>query len=126
VKVRCERLAHLDGSTLIGSDALDIGKEYIVLSVLTVPNGRIQLQILFPDGHMSWWTSEIFSVSSDTISPNWVADIDDKGIMRLGPRPFLTKGLLEDFYNDDPIAVQIVDSEVAKMTQEYAGPDLLT
>jgi hypothetical protein len=115
MKVVCVRLiSPVDGKPMADSAWVKLDGEYPVLSVLAVPGGRVQVQILTEDGQSAgWFDAAMFMTSDASIPPNWIVRIGDGGELEMTPARWTTPGFWELFYNGDSGARSAYADEIS-------------
>lgn len=96
-------------------DSLTVGKEYVVLSIEFYESNfsfskalgdYIIYRIKDNDGMVIPYPSKLFDISSNKIPECWVAYQSGVGEYELLPGLWARKFFLDDYYNDDPIALE--------------------
>lgn len=108
MKVECIQLiSATTGERAITGPWLTVGRTYTVLAIQVGPGREITLRIVSDDGHTpGLYASTQFETVDDRIPPEWVAQIDDTGALRLAPRAWLRPGFWEDFFDGSESAAQ--------------------
>jgi hypothetical protein len=118
MRVVCDRIVSpTTGESLTTSPWLTVGREYEVLEVVAYPEGEIQFRLLGDDagGGPGVWDSRLFHTSSGDVPADWVATIDERGVLRLGPAAWQREGFWEAFFDDDPAAIHDYDDALKKI-----------
>ncbi|MGL4730577.1 MAG: hypothetical protein ACRCW0_03205 [Clostridium sp.] len=96
-------------------DSLTPGKEYVVLSVEFYESDSlfsdelddfVVYRIKDNDGFVMPYPSKLFDISSNKIPECWVAYQSRAGKFELLPGLWARKSFWEEYYNDDPIALE--------------------
>ncbi len=118
-------LTHDGRTTLEPSSWLTIDAEYHVVSLLAQPGRRVELQLLTDDGHsLAWFDSTAFITVDESVPETWEARIREGGTLTFAPTSWLVPGFWEDYYDGDPEAVEIVETELSKITGIPRDPGL--
>jgi len=123
MKVVCVRLiSPVDGKPMTDSTWVKLDAEYPVLSVLAVPDGRVQLQILTDDGqNAGWFDAAMFMTSDASVPPNWAVRIGEGGELEMAPTRWSTPGFWESFYDGDPHARRVFAEELSVILASAAS-----
>ena len=119
MRVRCTKLVSpVDGSPLTGSVWVKVGREYQVLGILADPRGRVRVQVLDDDTSPSYWPAEMFEATDERLPDNWVARLDDRGVLRLAPASWLRAGFWEDYFDGRPDAMAQFERELPALLHD--------
>jgi hypothetical protein len=72
--------------------AIELDTEYPVLSVVVEPQRGASLRIPMPDGRPALWDAAMFVTVDGRIPANWVARVDEGGVVQFGPEAWLEAG----------------------------------
>ncbi|GAA3283700.1 hypothetical protein AAU01_05320 [Paenarthrobacter aurescens] len=104
---------------------MTIDAEYHVVSLLAHPGRGVNLQLLTDDGRsLAWFDSRAFITVDGSVPETWEARIREGGTLAFAPPSWLVPGFWEDYYDGDPAAVEIVDTELSKITGIPRDPGL--
>jgi hypothetical protein len=96
---------------------LTLNHEYLVLSILFVPNGTAKLRIIADDNRTPILVDYVmFAANSQPLPRTWVAMIGEGGVLELGPRRWLELGFWERYFDGDSDAVAAFQDEVRAMS----------
>jgi hypothetical protein len=113
VKVYCAKIVSPStGEDLHESSWIQVGKEYVVISVMAVPERSPQLLIITDNGTPGWWDSSQFVTMSSRIPSKWVAVVSEGGVIEIAPKPWLEPGFWEAYFDRDQRAVETFDQEL--------------
>lgn len=116
MKVQCNLLrSPATGKILESSPWLTIGKEYVVISIVSGLAGKVMLHLVTDDGSFGFFDVDCFLTTDQSIPSNWVGQIDDHGDLELAPASWLEMGFWESYYDDDVAAQATVNTELAVM-----------
>lgn len=124
MKIECIRnISATTGEELeSGEGGLTIGKIYIVLSIRTIPERKAEFLLVSDDGGPALFDSVQFRTVSGEIPSNWVATVDEKGVVGLGPEKWTRPGFWEDYFDGVPEAVAEFEAEKEKVFAETRVP----
>ena len=94
------------------------GESYVVLTISVDPDRPIELRVLADDGRVGLVDSRLFVTVCGKIPSNWIAVVDDRGILTLAPRKWTRDGFWEDYYNGVSEAWEDFESEKATIVSE--------
>jgi hypothetical protein len=116
MKVRCIRIFDSRGNPVERSSWLTIGKTYPVLSMIFQSNGERLLRLI-GDGQngVALFKWESFEVVTSDVPANWRIDLDEHGRVELAPKPWITLGFWNRFYDQDAEAIRIFQEERKKI-----------
>ncbi|MFJ1992950.1 hypothetical protein [Streptomyces asiaticus] len=105
-----------DTVMLQGTDALKERREYVVLEIFT-PYGRSALfRIEFAESaEPALFDSRVFTVTSTDLPPTWRYTSYETGSFALCPEPWSRPGFWESYYDHDPSALEVYESEKQKI-----------
>ncbi len=98
-----------------------IGKDYIVLEIEFSSKGStytklfndfIQYRIVDINGIMMPIPSNLFEIVDNSIPDNWIFNKVNNDLIELMPKEFFYDNFLEDYYDGDPAAVNIVKGQL--------------
>lgn len=116
MKVRCTALiSPINGESLVSSPWVHVGGEYLVVGVAAVPEGRVTLQIIEDSQQPSWWDSAMFDTTDPHVPSNWVAEVNEEGVVTLGPARWMVPSFWENYFNREPTAIEIYAEELRCM-----------
>lgn len=100
---------------------LPAGRAYTVISVEIAANGDRYLR-LFEDDQgdfgLGLCEAQYFETVDESIPSNWVIRLEPKGVIDLSPSSWLTPGFWEDYFDDDPGAIQKLQTELKIILDE--------
>ncbi|MFE2180125.1 hypothetical protein [Streptomyces sp. NPDC059455] len=101
---------------LQGTDTLKEEREYIVLEIFT-PYGRSALfRIEFAESeNPALFDSRVFTVTSTALPPTWRYANYETGSFTLCPEPWSRPGFWESYYDHEPSALEVYESEKQKI-----------
>lgn len=103
-------------ANLQGTDALKVGREYVVLEVFVPHERGAQFRIEFIEGEDSaLFDSRAFTVTSSLIPPSWCYVQFETGSFALRPEPWGRPGFWESYYDGDPRVRGIFEAERRKI-----------
>jgi hypothetical protein len=91
--------------------AIELDREYPVLSVTVVPERGASLHIPSADGTPAIWDAAMFVTVDGTIPGNWIARVSEGGIVELGPEAWLEPGFWERYFDREPDAEKVFETE---------------
>ena len=116
MKVICTKLPlSPDGEPLESSPWITLHAEYHVVSVLAVPDGRVQLQIVDDSRSLGLFDSACFMAVDGTVPDSWTVRIRERGVLDFAPTAWLAPGFWEAYYDDDPAAIEAVEAELRRL-----------
>jgi hypothetical protein len=118
MKVRCTKLIDSLGRPVSQSPWLQLGKEYIVLTLSIDALGRALVRILDDQGaEPGLYSLNQFDIVQHTIPGNWaVAQLNNGGLF-FGPPAWDKPGYWERYFDKDPDALRIFESEYHKIME---------
>lgn len=114
MKVRC--VAIINPATLerVSQSAwVTIGREYAVLELYATPDRRFSVRLDLEGQTPGLWDSEMFETTDPTIPSVWIAQLSDRGSLRLAPPRWLVPGFWEDYFDGEPDAVAAFEEDRA-------------
>jgi hypothetical protein len=120
MKIKCVQLLNENTrENLKSSSWLSVGKIYDVLSVYMKFGGRLKFQLI-GDDHITpaFHDAEQFEVIDSLIPSNWRASSVPGSHFELTPESWTTPGFWERYFNGEPDAKLIFESEREKMLNE--------
>lgn len=126
MKVMCTQLLASDGrERLESSPWLTLDAEYHVASLLAYPDGRVLLRLLADNENgLALFDSRAFITVDGRVPETWEGRIGEGGALEFAPSSWLVPGFWEDYYDGDPAAVEIVETELCKITGIPRNPGL--
>jgi hypothetical protein len=98
---------------------LTINHEYLVLSILALPEKTILFRVMADDTRTPILAeSSLFAAASQPLPDNWVVAVREGGVVELGPRDWLDTGFWERFFDREPEAEEIFRREFDFMKSE--------
>ena len=88
------------------------GESYDVIEIYVYPDDRSTYHLLLDRGQMGLFHARYFAVLDGAIPDSWIAYNSLSGTLTRGPRAWSAPGFLEEYYDDDPVAVEAVRSEL--------------
>lgn len=127
MKVRCLRtIRPTTGEATQSHYWLTIGQTYVVLSIETLPTGKIEYRLMANDGLTpGLFDASQFVVVDDRLPVTWVVEVGQDGALTQAPRAWIRPGFWEDFFNRDRQAVEDFETERALIMAEAAVSDAL-
>ncbi len=107
-----------------GSDSnhntwLTVNHEYLVLSILALPEKAVLFRLMADDTRTPILAeSSLFAAVSQPLPSNWVAAVREGGAVELGPRGWLDAGFWERFFDGEAEAEEIFRKESEAMNSE--------
>ena len=96
------------------------GESYDVIEIFVPAEGDSSYHLLLGRGDMGIFLSRYFTVSHGALPDSWIAYTSLSGTLTLGPRAWSAPGFLEEYYDDDPVAVEAVRSELRARGLDHA------
>ena len=120
MKVECTNIVNpITDAQADHSNWITIGKHYVVLSTIAVPNKEISLRLICDDGYsIGIFSSMQFRTVCSRLPSSWIALIDDQGVVRLTPEKWGNHGFWEDYFSGDPSAIEDFEIEKEKILLE--------
>ncbi len=122
MRVMCIKLINpVSGEDETSSAWLCLHSEYEVLELSAFPDRRVELRLVSEETSIpALFDSEMFITTDGTVPRTWSIKIDEGGVVRLAPEPWLVPGFWEDYFDRDPAAVEIYEEQKAAMLS--SGP----
>jgi len=120
MKVECIKVIN----PIIGEEShsdgwLTVGQTYIVLAIFASPQRPIKFRCIGNDGKTpALFDARQFKTISTNIPSNWVATLDEQGILEIGPERWSNPGFWEDFFNGDLNAIRVFEEEYAIIVRD--------
>ncbi len=100
---------------LQGLDSLKEGLEYVVLEVFAPYEKGVQFRVEVPGEDSALFDSRAFEVTSSSLPPTWKYFQFETGSFVLRPEPWNRLGFWESYYDREPHAVEIYETEKRKI-----------
>ena len=112
MKVECiQAFNETTGERATPNDWVTVGRTYTVPALRADPARGITMRIIADDGRTpAIFPADFFESIDGSIPTEWVAQLDDTGVLQLSPRTRLRAGFWEDYSNGVPEAVAQFDS----------------
>ena len=100
---------------------IKIGDDYFVLQIefdskdsafSTLFDDFVQYRIIDMNGIMMPIPSNLFEIVDNRIPDNWIFNKVSADLFELMPKEFLNDGFLEDYYDGESYAVDLVNSQI--------------
>jgi hypothetical protein len=118
MKVRCTKLIDSLGRPVSQSPWLQLGKESIVLTLSIDALGRALVRIVDDRGaEPGLYSLNHFEIVEHTIPVNWAVTQVNSGGLFFGPLAWGKPGYWERYFENDPEAVRIFESEYHKIME---------
>jgi hypothetical protein len=114
MKVRCIQLLDSRGSPVQRMERLKLGHVYHVLEIWIEP-GRTLLRPTGEEPTPALFQHEMFEVVSSVIPSTWVITSPTPGCLCLRPEPWNRPGFWDDFFDDEPGALECFAKERQKI-----------
>lgn len=133
MKVRCLRIrrgGHYGAPEAAPSErqgAIHVGGEYVVVGIDAIPIAGASYALLpdnDPELELLLWTSEMFEITSNTISPSWhVVGAYERGVrIRLHPAIWDKENLFERMEARDRMARRTYYESINRLYEEEGEP----
>ncbi|QPB85433.1 hypothetical protein CWC22_020655 [Pseudoalteromonas rubra] len=119
MKVRCIKL--LDESTgdpLETSSWLSLESVYHVLSVNMEDGAAVKFQLMSDNGTPAFHNANQFEIVSDIIPARWVINFVAGSHVELSPKLWSEPGFWESYFDGEPEAISLFDTEKEIIFQE--------
>ncbi|MFB6656306.1 hypothetical protein ACFCWW_30950 [Streptomyces microflavus] len=116
MRVRMATDFTVESAALQGVSALTEGHEYPVLEVSTPFKRATTFRVEFIEAGLrqsGLFDSRIFTVTSNSLPPNWKYFQLESGSISLCPEPWNASGFWEAYYEGDPHALKVYEEERA-------------
>ena len=60
----------------------------------------------------------MFEDTDPTVPSNWVVQVSEGGSLNIGPQRWLERGFWEQYFDDEPAAIEVFDAEMAVVLRE--------
>lgn len=98
-----------------GASRLREGREYPVLEVFSAADGENLFRIeTVRDETPGLYDSRLFEVTDGSVPPHWAVSTGTRGDITLGPVEWETPGFWDAFFDGEPWAVNLYQSEKSK------------
>ena len=113
MRARCVRIVSpITGQTRAHAPYLTVGSEYTVIE-MSVSGGAVTVRILDDQFKLpSIWPIDCFEMVQPRVPVNWALDVSEDLSLRFAPQAWLREGFWEDFFSDDPRALEDFRREV--------------
>jgi hypothetical protein len=120
MKVECTKTSSpLPDAAQPGSSWIEVGREYVVISIIAVPGKSPLLQILLDDeSEPGLFDSTCFRTSSTSIPSSWTAEVSESGVLSLGPQSWQRTGFWDLYFDRDLETRAAYDKELQKTLDE--------
>jgi hypothetical protein len=105
------------------SERLTIGKEYVVIELLSSVKKGISYRLVGDnqDGSPAVFPATNFEIISDHVPTNWTLTIKKNGLIVNSPSSWRKLGFWEDCYDHNPAALEIYKREVKIIMEEESA-----
>lgn len=107
-------------SQQISSEHLTIGKEYVVIELLSMIEEGIFYRLIDDgrDGSLGIFPAIEFEITSTSVATNWVLAIKKNGLIVNGPASWRESEFWEKCYDGDPSSLEIYKQEARIIMKE--------
>lgn len=107
-------------SQQISSERLTIGKEYVVIELLSSVRKGISYRLVGDnqDGSPAVFPATEFEIISNSVATNWALTIKKNGLIVNGPVPWREPEFWEKCYDGDSAALEIYKREARVIMEE--------
>lgn len=112
------RVRFIKAETRDGRDSrgwFTLGREYTVLAI-DVSRGEVRYRIAANHGTPALFEPELFEITDPVVPGSWAVATDDSGGLTLQPEAWSYPDFWEDFFNQEPKALQLYETEKKKLT----------
>ncbi|GAB2191562.1 hypothetical protein MAH1_31750 [Sessilibacter sp. MAH1] len=120
MKVKCIKLIDAQtGESLKNSSWLTVGKEYHVLSVFIADSQPAEYRLLSDDGRTpGMYKADQFELVNKKLPSSWVANYEAESYFELAPKLWVEPGFWESYFDGEPDAVDVFNSEKESILSE--------
>lgn len=118
MRVECVKIINpVNGQQEAEHPSIRIGHRYTVLEIYVEGSDGTTFRVRTSDGSPGLWGSSMFVAVDDNIPESWSVKLEEKGHLIFGPTPWLEASFWERYFDDEPEAVAVYKSELAKLVE---------